>query len=92
MILNNIVNKMSERISTISMKIPFGLNKVLMDVAKKEDRSKSAVVRIALQNYFEYLENQEDLKIAKKVYKEYVENGKQSIGLEEFSKKYDLDN
>jgi len=83
---------MSERISTISMKIPFGLNKVLMDVAKKEDRSKSAVVRIALQNYFEYLENQEDLKIAKKVYKEYVENGKQSISLEEFSKKYDLDN
>jgi len=83
---------MSQRISTISMKIPFNLNMTLKRVAEEEDRSKSAIIRIALQNYFESLEDKEDLEIAKIAYKEYVEDGKNSISLEKFSRKYGVDN
>ncbi|MFC1659616.1 DUF6290 family protein [Pseudomonadota bacterium] len=78
---------LAEKISTISVKIPEGLDKILALVAKKEDRSKSAVIRRALQ---EYLEDQEDLEIGMKALKEFEEGDQKTYTLEEVMKKNGL--
>jgi RHH-type rel operon transcriptional repressor/antitoxin RelB len=78
---------LAERINTISVKIPKDLDKILALVAKKEDRSKSAVIRRALQ---EYLEDQEDLQIGLEALAKYKANPEATITLEELMKKHGL--
>ena len=78
---------LAEKINTISVKIPEGLDKMLTLVAKSEDRSKSAVIRRALQ---EYLEDREDLAIGMKALKEFNEGDKKTYTLEEVEKMHGL--
>jgi predicted DNA-binding protein len=73
--------------NTISIKIPNGINDILNNVAKNEDRSKSSVIRKAIK---QYLEDYEDLQIAKKAYREYKEDGEKHYSLKEMKKKYGL--
>ena len=65
---------------TITIKIPTELNSLLTRMSKQEDRSKSSMVRIALQ---EYLEDLYDAKIGEEAYKRWVEEGKKTISFEE---------
>jgi predicted DNA-binding protein len=77
--------------TTISIQIPVELGALLSEVSKKEDRSKSSIVRIALQ---EYLEDFEDAKVGEKAYKKWVKEGKKSFSLKEVAMedKIDLEN
>lgn len=65
---------------TITIKIPTELNNLLTRFSKEEDRSKSSLVRIALQ---EYLEDLYDAKIGEEAYNRWLKNGKKSISFEE---------
>jgi predicted DNA-binding protein len=76
-----------EKVNTISVKIPEGLDKMLAFVAKNEDRSKSAVIRRALQ---EYLEDQEDLMVGMQALKEFNEGDKKTYSLEEIEEMHGL--
>lgn len=76
-----------EKVNTISLKIPSDLDKVLTLFAKSEDRSKSSVIRKALQ---EYLEDQEDLQAGLAALTAYNANPEATISLEDLVKKYDL--
>ena len=58
--------------STISIKIPTELDELLTFVSKKQDRSKSSLVRLAVQ---EYLEDIEDAMIGEEVLNK-IEKGK----------------
>jgi len=78
---------LAEKINTISVKIPKNLDKILGLVAKKEDRSKSAVIRRALQ---EYLEDREDLEIGMKALKEFEAGDEKTYTLEEVMKMHKL--
>ena len=60
------------QISTISIKIPTELDELLTFVSKKQDRSKSSLVRLAVQ---EYLEDIEDAMIGEEVLNK-IEKGK----------------
>ena len=70
---------------TITIKIPTQLNNLLTRMSKEEDRSKSSMVRIALQ---EYLEDLYDTKIGEEAYKRWVEEGKKTISFEEIKERY----
>ncbi len=50
-----------EKIDTITIKIPHSMTKAFDKIAKEQDRSRSAVMRIALQQYLDSLK-----KITKK--------------------------
>ena len=44
---------MSERMATVTAKIPVELNERLVATAEKFDRSKTDIIKAALQNYFD---------------------------------------
>lgn len=72
---------------TISMKLPAGLHAKLTEIAAQTERSKSYILRKALQ---EYLEDQEDYLLAVRLIKET--KGEELISLDEMKKKYGLEN
>ena len=57
-------------------------------MSKEEDRSKSSMVRIALQ---EYLDDLYDAKVGEKAYKRWVEEGRKTISFEDIIKKDKID-
>ena len=61
--------------NTISIKIPQELNKLLEKVSKRQDRSKSSLIRIAIQ---EYLEDLEDARAGEKALEE-LEKGEDTL-------------
>ena len=58
---------------TISLKIKHHINKILDGLAQKEDRSKSSLIRKIID---EYIEDQEDIKIAENAMLEFEKNPK----------------
>lgn len=70
---------------TITVKIPTELNNLLARMSKQEDRSKSSMIRIALQ---EYLEDLYDAKIGEEAYNRWLKNGKKSIDFEDIKERY----
>lgn len=76
---------MQTNVDTISVKLPVHLNRLLEKVSKRQDRSKSSLIRIAIQ---EYLEDLEDSRIAQEAHDRWVKDGKQTISLEEIMEKY----
>jgi predicted DNA-binding protein len=74
--------------TTISVQIPTELSALLSKISKDEDRSKSSIVRIALQ---EYLEDLEDTKAGERAYKKWVRGGKKSHSLEEVAMEDGID-
>lgn len=61
----------AEKIDTISLKIPHSFIKEIDAVAKKQDRTRSAVIRRVLQDYLEEIKEAKD---AEKILKEYEKN------------------
>ena len=70
---------------TITIKIPTKLNALLTKMSKEEDRSKSSMVRIALQ---EYLEDLYDTKIGEEAYERWIKEGKKTVSFEDIKKRY----
>ena len=62
--------------------------RILEEIAKLEDRSKSAVAKRGLRAY---LEDLRDHYIAEEGYKRYVANGKKGVSLKELAQKADID-
>lgn len=74
--------------SIISIKIDKNLGTALEKFSKKHDRSKSYVLRKALESY---LEDQRDLEDGIKALIEHKRSGGKTIGLEKIITKYGLD-
>ena len=72
---------------TITVKIPTELNNLLTKMSKQEDRSKSSMIRIALQ---EYLEDLYDAKIGEEAYNRWLKNGKKSVSFKEILKENNI--
>lgn len=70
--------------SALSVRIPDELTNNLEKVCQAMERSKGYIVRKALE---QYLEDLQDHLIAEKSYLDYVKGGKKSVGLNEVVKK-----
>lgn len=66
--------------TTISLRISEEINQILDNISKSEDRTKSSLIKIAIRNY---LEDLEDYNLAEKRYSEYLNNGKFAYSIEE---------
>ena len=66
--------------TTISLRISEEINQILDNISKSEDRTKSSLIKIAIRNY---LEDLEDYNLEEKRYSEYLNNGKFAYSIEE---------
>lgn len=73
----------------ISLKIEPKLHLSLEKFAKTQDRSKSYILRKALESY---LEDQKDLRDGLKALAEHKKSKKKTVSLNHLIKKYGLDN
>ena len=78
---------MNNKTDTISIKIPSELNKLLDKIAIREDRSKSSIIRKAIQ---EYVEDIEDTMIGLKALERFEKGDKKTYSFEEVNKKLGL--
>ncbi len=75
----------------ISVSIPDKLSKQLNEYAQIQERSKSFMVKKALEQYLNQIaEDIEDYHDAAKAYDDFVKSGRQTVSLEEVAKKSDL--
>ena len=72
--------------NTISLKITDHLNRILSDLAKREDRSKSSLIRKIIA---EYIEDQQDLLVCDEAMKDYDKDSK-TYSLEDIKAENDL--
>lgn len=72
-------------LDTVSIKLPSELNKLLDKISKRQDRSKSSLIRIAIQ---EYLEDLEDARIGLEALAELEKGEDTLISLEDIKRKY----
>jgi RHH-type rel operon transcriptional repressor/antitoxin RelB len=78
----------AETSNIISLKITPDLSFMLDEIAKKQDRSKSYILRKALENY---LEDQKDLEDGIKALIEHKRGNGKTISLEKIITKYGLE-
>lgn len=78
----------AQKIDTITIKIPHNIVAQVDLLAKKQDRSRSAVIRKALQ---EYLEDLQDVKDAEKIITDYEKDPKKKvISFEQMLKSFNI--
>jgi RHH-type rel operon transcriptional repressor/antitoxin RelB len=77
--------------TVISISLPGKLVSKINKVSTSLERSKSFLVRKALEQYFEeYAQDLKDHEEATKIYKEYKKSGSKGSSLEEIKKKYKI--
>lgn len=69
--------------TNISCDIEHTISNKLAFYAQKQERSKSALMRIAICKYIEELEEEESLKLA---YDDYIKSGQKTISFENIMK------
>jgi RHH-type rel operon transcriptional repressor/antitoxin RelB len=74
--------------STLCVRIPDKLDHMLESFAAQEERSKTFIVRKALESY---LEDLQDYNSAEAGYKRYVESGKKGHDLKTVAKRLNID-
>jgi len=70
--------------TTISFRISDQLNKTLDNIAIKEERSKSSLIKKAIKTY---LEDLYDYRLAEDGYKEYLTDGEVNYNMDEIKQK-----
>lgn len=69
--------------TTISLRIPDELNNILEKISKQQERSKTFIVKKAIENY---LEDLTDYNLAEEGYKRYLADNKKGYNLKEVAK------
>ena len=73
--------------TVISIRISDDLNKHLDQIAYEEERSKTFLIRKAIENY---LEDFQDYHLAEEGYKRYLAGGKKGYTIEEVAKRLNI--
>ncbi len=73
--------------TTLTVRIPDELNLMLSNISTKQERSRSWIVKKALQSY---LEDLDDANIAAKALEEYQEGNGKTYTIEEVAEELDI--
>jgi predicted DNA-binding protein len=77
----------ADKIDTISIKLPHSINQILENIAQKEDRSKSSLIRKmisdVIEDYYDAIDGAEALK-------QFEKDGRETFTLSQIKEKYGI--